>query len=282
MSATRVHRPAVAGQFYPAHPGELRRTLDELLSRVDAPTYPDLMGVLSPHAGYPFSGAVAAVAHRTLVQSRPEPEGVLVLGPSHFVPFRGLAFPEADRYATPLGILDLPVETLEELLRASFLVMRSEVPHLREHSVEVQIPFLQHLYGDNLPPVLPAVVGTLMHEDLDDLARVLADLLGGWAVVVSSDLYHGYSVEEAKRVDEKTLHAIGHADAHAFLDALLAGDVMACGGIPVALFKRMLEIRGRHEFAVLAHTSSAEVTGVYEGYVVGYAAGAWVEGEDET
>ncbi len=277
----RVHRPAVAGQFYPAHPGELARTLDELLSRVDAPALPDLVGVLSPHAGYSFSGAVAAVAHKTLVLSLPEPEGILILGPSHFVPFRGLAFPETDRYATPLGILDLPIEPVESLVHASFLVTRSEVPHLREHSVEVQIPFLQHLYGERLPPLLPAVVGTLMHEDLDELARVLVDLLDGWAVVVSSDLYHGYSVEEADRMDNETLRAIDHTDAHTFLDALLAGEVMACGGIPVALFKRMLELRGEHGFELLAHTNSAEVTGVYEGYVVGYAAGAWLEEEDE-
>jgi len=277
----RIHRPAVAGQFYPAHPGELQRTLAELLSQVEAPTYPNLVGVLSPHAGYPFSGAVAAVAHKTLVQSLPEPEGILVLGPSHFVPFQGLAFPEGEGYATPLGTLDLLVKTVEDLLRASSLVMRSDVPHLREHSVEVQIPFLQYLYGENLPPLLPAVVGTLTHVDLEELAEVLAPLLDGWAVVVSSDLYHGYSVEEADAMDTRTLEAMDQMDAHAFLDALLAGEVMACGGIPVALFKRMLEIRGNHGFELLAHTSSAEVTGRYEGYVVGYAAGAWLEGEDE-
>lgn len=278
---TRIHRPAVAGQFYPAHPGELRRTVEELLDRVEAPEIPDLVGVLSPHAGYMFSGAVAALAHKTLATSVPEPEGILLLGPSHFVPFRGVAAPEADLYETPLGTLTLPTDTVEELQRETFLFVRSEVPHLREHSVEVQIPFLQVLYGEALPPLLPLVVGTLMHEDLDDLAHVLAPLLDTWVVVVSSDLYHGYSVEEAERMDEATLRAVDQMDAHTFLESLLAGDVMACGGIPIALFKRILEARGPHAYDVLAHTNSAEVTGVYEGYVVGYAAGAWMEEEND-
>ncbi len=273
--APDVRSPAVAGQFYPKDPQALRRVLEELApARVEPVEH--LKGVLAPHAGYPYSGAIAALAHATLRASS-DPEGILVMGPSHFVPFRGACVPRAKGYATPLGVVRYPEAVVARLESTTPLMVRSDIPHAREHSVEVQIPLIQHFFPDP-PPVIPLVVGTLMHEDLDELADALIPLLDTWLVVVSSDLYHGYSVEEGERRDARTLQSIAEDDAHTFLERMLSGEVMACGGMPIALMKAMMERRGGGTFSLLAYTHSARVTGERGGYVVGYAAGVWRNG----
>lgn len=268
--------PAVAGQFYPRDPKTLREHLHRL--RPDSvDKIPDLLGILSPHAGYEYSGSIAALAHATLAQSHPSIDGIIILGPSHFVPFRGISIPEADGYATPLGEVPLPEDVASRLEASSPLVMRSDVPHAREHSVEVQYPFVQYFYHP-IPPILPIVVGSLMHEDLEELADVLAPLVDRWNVVVSSDLYHGYSVVEGERRDAQTLEAIAQSNAHDFLEKMLSGEIMACGGMAIALMKAVLEKQGYGTFQVLAYTNSARIMGRSGGYVVGYAAGVWRKG----
>ena len=204
----QVRQPAVAGTFYPDDPDELRALVSDLLERA-SPSTP-AKAIVAPHAGYVYSGPIAASAFRCL------PTGtrrVVLLGPSHFAPLRGLAAPRADAFQTPLG--RVPIEVPDG-------VARSDAPHAREHSLEVELPFLQVALGAFT--LIPLVVGTAPGEEVGDvLARVWGD--AETAIVASSDLSHYLAYEDARRTDEQTARRIERLIP-------VAGDA-ACGAAPL-------------------------------------------------
>jgi hypothetical protein len=227
----RIRPPAVAGRFpggafYPADPEELGELVDSLLAgarasatRVPGSTSPKAL--IAPHAGYQYSGPVAASAY-----ARVDPEGIrraVLLGPAHRVPLRGLAAPRADAFATPLGPVPVDRAALAEAERLP-QVTRSDPAHAGEHSLEVQIPFLQRVLGSF--ELVPLVVGDAEPEEVDE---VIEALWGGREslVVVSSDLSHYLDYESARRLDAETSRAI-EALAPEAIDA-----DCACGCIPV-------------------------------------------------
>jgi len=160
--------------------------------------------LIVPHAGYPYSGAVAGCAYRLLRDSHAPIRHVVLLGPSHRVPMRGLAVPSVESFATPLGELRLDA-SMRQHLRELGLVGVSDVPHAAEHSLEVQLPFLQVVLDDF--DILPIAIGL---SPPDQVARALE---GAWngadtLVVISSDLSHYHTSEEARQLDAQTTHAI--------------------------------------------------------------------------
>jgi len=186
-----VRAPAVAGTFYPADPTELRETVSRLLA--SAPPREPAKAIVAPHAGYVYSGPIAASAFRCL------PSGVrrvVLLGPSHFALLRGVAAPRVAQFETPLGRVALEVP--DDL-------PQSDAPHAREHSLEVELPFLQVALGDLT--LVPLAVGDAEPKDVAD---VLAALWDGpqTAIVVSSDLSHYLRYEEACRMDGDTARRI--------------------------------------------------------------------------
>jgi AmmeMemoRadiSam system protein B len=204
-----VRRPVAAGRFYPRDPEALAATVDALLGV----TQPDssLRGVVAPHAGYAYSGPVAAAAFRLA----PRPERVVVLGPSHFVPLDWCAVSTAPAWTTPLG--DVPVD--DELRNAAIAAgcHADDEPHASDHAVEVELPFLQRICGPALS-VLPMAVG---RADPADVARALAALDA--FVVVSTDLSHFLDHAAAQERDRRTAAAV------LALDTSALGDGDACG-----------------------------------------------------
>lgn len=206
----RVRRAAVAGRFYPDDPAELARLVDRLLATVlparvrpaTAPAAP--VGLIAPHAGYRYSGQVAAAAYASLAAGRVSTARVVVLGPAHATPLTGMAVPAADAFATPLG----PVE-VDAAARATAVsldgVEADDEPHAPEHSIETQLPFLQRALGTAVP-VLPVVVGETPPEPV---ARLIEALGGpGTVTVVSTDLSHYLDVTAAHERDARTVEAI--------------------------------------------------------------------------
>jgi AmmeMemoRadiSam system protein B len=258
-----VRRPAVAGLFYPGSAGELRSTVESLLRDARPDPGPVPKAVIAPHAGYVYSGPTAAAAFRALAVGE-APRRVLVLGPAHRVPVRGLALPGADAFATPLG--EVPVDT-EAAAAVSRLPQVSTFPeaHGPEHSLEVELPFLQVLFP--AAQVLPVVVGD---ADEDEVAELLDLLWGGpeTAIVVSSDLSHYLPYDVARRVDHET------ADEILALESPLHPR-QACGAFPIngllvaarrrGLMPRLLDLR-----------NSGDTAGD-RGRVVGYGAFAFTE-----
>jgi len=220
-----VRPPAVASLFYP---GDARTLAEEVSSYLDqteetplAPGFPK--AVIVPHAGFIYSGPVAASAYDRLRPARGIVRRVVILGPCHRVPVHGLALPRAKAFDTPLGRIPLDEQTMDSI-RVLPQVVESAATHAEEHALEVQLPFLQRVLGEF--SLVPLVVGDAAPERVAD---VLERLWGGaeTLIVISSDLSHYHSYEAARRIDGATVRAILGFDAG-------IGHEQACGATPVA------------------------------------------------
>jgi MEMO1 family protein len=252
-------RPAVAGTFYPAEPVRLAAEVDALLS-VDAPE-PAAIGrmpaLVVPHAGYRYSGPVAAVAY-ALARGW-SPARAVLIGPAHTVPLTGSAVPRAAAWSTPLGPVPVDLAARKRALTVRG-VHAADGPHGPEHSLEVQLPFLQRSLDPRLP-VLPVATAAAP----DDVADLLDAVAGpDTLVVVSTDLSHYLPDEETRRRDRRTL------DAVLALDPDRIGPDAACGADALRGLLAWADRTGRNP-TLLAYRTSADATGD-RSRVVGYAA----------
>jgi AmmeMemoRadiSam system protein B len=264
MAIEVVRRPAVAGMFYPRDAGLLAREVDEFLAvpRVTAQVAPKAL--LVPHAGYIYSGPVAASAYALLRRFAKTITRVILLGPSHYVPLRGMAVPACDAFDTPLGRVPVDLDGVKRVLALDGVSV-SDDAHLREHSLEVQLPFLQRCLLDfNL---LPVVVGACPP---DQVARVIQSEWGEseTLVVVSTDLSHYLSYDQARAKDKLT------ADHILSLTPDLTGE-QACGchalnGMLLAAARQSMRI------AAVDLRNSGDTAGPAD-QVVGYGAFALYE-----
>jgi AmmeMemoRadiSam system protein B len=238
-----------------------------------------------PHAGYPYSGEVAARGFLSLVESvnLQAYDALLLVGPSHYVAFQGMAYPPVEAMQTPLGTLPVDLDTLETLGESCPWLDARLDAHRMEHCLEVQLPFLQAYAGEPLPPLLPFVVGSMDLNALEETATCLVQHLGDRVLwILSTDLYHGYSVPECELMDRNTLQMIvDTGDGRALFRALQEGEAMACGGLAAVLGLLAFEQLEVTDRTLLAYTNSAQVTGVFSGYTVGYASVAFAR-ESET
>lgn len=257
----QIRQPAVAGLFYPADPKVLAGMIDGYLANFPPVTERPPKAIIVPHAGYIYSGPVAAAAYHQLEPLRARISRVVLLGPSHRVGFIGLAVSSADKFHTPLG--DIPLDrTLCDKLALLPQVVRLDQAHSIEHSLEVQLPFLQRVLDTFT--LVPLVVG---EATADEVAEVLDAAWGGeeTLIVISSDLSHYHSYSEAQRMDRTTCHAI---------ESLKPESIVyegACGRNPVM---GLLEVARRK--GLTAHTLDLRNSGDTAGSrdsVVGY--GAW-------
>lgn len=263
-----VHRPAaVAGAFYPAERAVLAELIDDLLAA--APPYdgPAPKAVIAPHAGYVYSGPTAAAVYARLRPVRGTVRRVVLIGPAHRVPFRGLALSGADLLDTPLGPLAVDKDAAAAVEALPFVHVL-DAAHAQEHSLEVHLPFLKAVLGD--VAVLPLVAGDGTPEQV---AEVLEALWGGpeTLIVISSDLSHFLDYDTCKRVDAGTVAAIEH------LDAGPIGYDHACGRLPIAGLLTVARRKGLRVETVDVR-SSGDTAGPRD-RVVGY--GAWAFHEDE-
>lgn len=266
MNTIGIRRPAVAGMFYPSAAGELRAMIAGWLK--DAETRgPVPKALIAPHAGYIYSGPIAASAYARIQPARGRIRRVVLAGPSHRVAFRGLALSGARAFATPLG--DVPVDAEAAKLLAGLRYVRViDQAHALEHSLEVQLPFLQMVLDDF--QLVPLAVG---EAEPEEVAAALEALWGGpeTLVVVSSDLSHYHPYKEARRMDEAASKAIEQLHPEE-----LDPD-QACGRLPIA---GLLLAAQRHGLKgqTLDLRSSGDTAGPRD-EVVGY--GAYVFTKEE-
>ncbi len=258
-AAPRIRPAAVAGAFYPGDARTLAGTVDRLLAAAEIRPDPvtALRALVVPHAGYVYSGPIAASAYRRI---DPDPvRRVLLLGPSHRTPLRGLAVPTADRFATPLGEVTVD-DPMRAALLAAGLAAPDDAAHRLEHSLEVQLPFLQAVLPD--VPVLPVAVGVTPTATVADAVDTVWD--PETLVVVSSDLSHYEPYAVAQRHDRTTARAITDLAAGAI------GDLDACGGFAL---RGLLVAAARHglRMRLLDLRNSGDTAGDRD-RVVGYGA----------
>lgn len=259
MSGTR--QAAVAGMFYPANPTQLHDEIHQMLSVIpDRNSAPKAMIV--PHAGYIYSGPVAASAFAQLISLKTTIKRVILLGPCHRVPLDGLATTSADYFETPLGSIAVDRDSIDTIMRLP-QVKEFDLTHQQEHSLEVQLPFLQETL--DAFTLVPLVVG---ESSPNDICEVLELLWGGeeTLIVVSSDLSHYHNYETAQAMDQQTCNAIENFDIKAIHYE------QACGRNPVL---GLLQSALHHHMKVstLDLRNSGDTAGNRD-QVVGY--GAWI------
>jgi MEMO1 family protein len=265
ISPEKIREPAVAGRFYPDDPVELRRLVNDLLAQVPPVTGPAPKAIIAPHAGYPYSGPIAASAYAQLAPAREVIRRIILLGPAHYVAVQGLATASAEAFATPLGVVPVDLEALR-LVRSLPQVRELDEAHAQEHSLEVQLPFLQVVLDQF--SVLPLAVGDAAP---DEVMQVLDLLWGGpeTRFVISSDLSHYHELQAARRLDQATAQAIED------LKPAAIGEERACGRISI---QGLLQSARRHRLhaRTLDLRTSGDTAGPRE-RVVGYGAFAFGE-----
>jgi MEMO1 family protein len=261
-------RPAqVAGHFYASNPDKLRKDINLLLD-VTKPKekIERVFGIVSPHAGYVYSGKTAAHAYNLLVGKKYK--RVFVISPSHSEYFPGICVFEGDAYETPLGLIKVDKEFREKVLTDDGIIFMGYEGHRREHALEVQLPFLQTVLKDF--KIVPVVMGDQSKRSVDALANKLAEVSDDETLVVaSSDLSHFYSKSQADRLDSVVEKRVREFDYESLQYDLDNHACEACGGGPiVALMKAAIFKNIRHSM-VLSRTDSGDVTGD-NSEVVGY------------
>mgnify|MGYP001618442073 CR=1 FL=1 len=285
--AEGIKEPNVAGQFYPGDKKGLSSQIDECLNQA-APEgiKGDIFCLISPHAGYDFSGATAAFGYK-LIQGKTYGCGyrkphhrplayktVVVIGPSHYYGFNGIAVYPGGKFRTPLGDLEIDSGFAQKLLEPQQNISADIKAFNKEHSVEVQLPFLQKTLQDF--KIVPIVVGQCEYAALNQLAENLSKAIGNRTdvlIIASTDLTHSYDFAQTRKVDKLTLKHLQEMSPEDIYRKLSSEEIQMCGGLPVVSAIITAKKSGYDKIKLLSHTDSAEVTGnkTKGNWTVGYA-----------
>jgi AmmeMemoRadiSam system protein B len=268
-----VREPAVAGSWYPGRADVLAAEVERFLgaARPEVPSG-DLVGLISPHAGLRYSGPVAAWGY-SLLRGRP-PRTVVLVGPSHRMAFAGVSVWARGEWRTPLGPLPIDEDLAARLLAADSRFGDEVRPHLAEHSLEMQLPFLKHLAPDTR--IVPALMGSQTREEAEALAGALARVVGPGEVllVASSDLSHYHPASRAGQLDALVLDHVRRLDADGLMALLEANPEHACGGGPMVAVMKAAAALGADRARVLRYADSGDVEEGDKARVVGYLSAA--------
>jgi hypothetical protein len=273
-SAQDVRKPVWAGAFYEGDQGRLEAVIDSYLK--NARNLPSLsqevQAIIAPHAGYVYSGQTAAYAYK-LVQGRPY-ETVVIIGPSHHYGFDGCSIYPRGGFETPLGVAQVDEELAARIAKSSKFSFVAQA-HSKEHSVEVQVPFIQRA----LPgaKIVPIVMGYPSRRTVYSLANALAEALAAKKVLIvaSTDMSHYLSHEQAGAVDNRTISLLQKLNTDAIINEVTAGENVMCGGGGVAAAILAVKKKGTPRVEILHYADSSDASGDTE-KVVGYLAAAVV------
>jgi MEMO1 family protein len=261
-----MRQPAVAGQFYPLLPEYLEKELKRCFEGLEIREQ-DVIGAVCPHAGYVYSGKIAAHVYATL----PKADTYVLFGPNH----TGYGSPVSvsrDTWKTPLGIVEVDIELADRLLGS--IVDVDELGHRYEHSIEVQLPFLQYRFGGNFK-ILPICMGMQDEETAVEIGNVLAKLISDSekrvVFIASSDFTHYQSAKVARETDNEVIGAILNLDVPGMYDRLYRRNASVCGYGPIAAMLTASRKLGGSQATLLNYANSGDVSGDLSA-VVGYAA----------
>ncbi|MCX8151144.1 MAG: AmmeMemoRadiSam system protein B [Candidatus Bathyarchaeota archaeon] len=276
----KIRRPAVAGMFYEWDADALKLQVESCflhpfgpkkLPKVNPAGPREILGMVCPHAGYVYSGSVAATAYFSLAVDG-KPDTVVVLGPNHTGYGSALAIVKEGFWRTPFGNVEIDSVVAEALLQQTSILDVDEIAHRQEHSIEVQLPFLQYLYGDTFKFV-PICFLMQDLESAKEIGKALATTLQkrNAVVIASSDFTHYESQKEVERKDSDALKAVAALDVHKFYSVLENENISACGYAPIGALITYAKASGSQSAEILSHKTSGDITGD-KSSVVGYAA----------
>jgi AmmeMemoRadiSam system protein B len=270
-----VRAPAVAGLFYEKTPDALRKNIDEMLKLVKLPKVKGTVrALISPHAGYVYSGFTAAHAFKLLEEQ--QYDCVIAVGPSHREYFDGISVYSGSAYDTPLGKVPINNEVRSALLQDEKNIFASLSGHRSEHSLEVQLPFLQSVLREF--SFVPIIMGDQRRKLCEQLSAALARVMidRNILLLASSDLSHFHSYDEAVRLDRRVINEVRRFNSDAFIDELENKSFEACGGGPIAVALKTAQLVGATRAEILHYCNSGDITGDKK-EVVGYLAAAFMQ-----
>jgi len=259
-------KPAVAGLFYPADRQALWNWLEKVMEVTPGKIY-NARGVMVPHAGYVYSGRVASAVY----SSTHTPDIAIIMGPNHTGLGPKASIMTRGYWETPLGSVRIEETLAEAILKSSSVLQEDELAHLREHSVEVQVPFLQ--YQNPGIKIIPIVFFPLSYEEIEDVATAIAETIKTAEervlIVASTDMSHYLPSYIAKEKDELALREVLSLNPRGLIGTVIKHDISMCGYIPTAVMLEASKILGASRAELIAYSHSGEVSG--EEPVVGYA-----------
>jgi AmmeMemoRadiSam system protein B len=268
-----LRKSAIAGSWYPGKASILKRDIEKYFAAVpDLAWEGEITGLVAPHAGYIYSGQVAAHAYK-LIRGK-KYDAVVIVGPSHRVAFHGVSIFGEGGYETPLGVVPVSRDLAEKIEKFAKTVNAIPAAHLQEHSLEIQLPFLQVALGDF--SFVPLVMGDQSANTCHDLAQAISQAAGNKKILIvgSSDLSHFHNYNTASQLDAVVLKYLQNGDAAGLLQSLEGEISEACGGGPMAVAMLVAQKMGYTKSQLLKYANSGDVTGD-KNSVVGYAAAVY-------
>jgi AmmeMemoRadiSam system protein B len=266
-----IRKPAVAGMFYPKNADALKNMITDLLSKTKSEIdYKNIFGIISPHAGYIYSGYTAAFAYNLL--SEKEFTAAIILSPSHRDYFQGISVYNGDFYETPLGRVAVDKDLRMLFLNNSKNIFSADIGHRAEHAIEVQIPFLQTIKSEF--KILPVVIGDQRRKFLDELSDKIAECYNqNFVIIASSDLSHFYSKQMANKLDGLVEERIADFDFEELQADFENQNCEACGGGAIVSLMKAANRLGFNKSKILSRTDSGDFSGDNSS-VVGYLSAA--------
>ncbi len=262
-----IREPAVAGMFYPADTENLKTEVDLFLSIADTEKkFKNAVGLISPHAGYMYSGKTAAFGFNAV--SEKIIDSVIIISPSHHEYFAGVSIYNGDAYRTPLGVVEINKSISRKLSEEGKFIFEGIEGHRKEHAIEVQIPFLQRVF-ENFS-IVPVVMGDQGDVFVNKLADKLAEVIDDKTLIVaSSDMSHFYTKEKANHLDSIVEEHVKKFDYTGLQEDFNNRICEACGGGPIVAMMKAADKIGKNRSKILARSDSGDVSGDDKS-VVGY------------
>jgi AmmeMemoRadiSam system protein B len=279
MNELNLRRPAVAGSFYAGDSKSLNIQIENcFLHKIGPGEIPlvnpkrqnNIIGLISPHAGYMYSGPVAANGFYKIALGG-KPDTIIILGPNHRGFGEDVSIMAEGKWKTPLGELEIDAEMAEDILKNSKIIKNDKKAHQYEHSIEVQLPFIQYIFGKDIKFVPICMTRQDIDTDIEIAKSICSSVVDkNILIIASSDFTHYESQEYAENVDKQVINAILESNPKKLYDIIYRQNLTMCGPGPITVMLIVCETLGAKKFELLKYATSGNITGMYD-QVVGYA-----------
>lgn len=268
-----IRKACVSGMFYESNPDFLRQNIESMLSNIpEVDVDGEIVAAIAPHAGYVYSGKTACYAFSEIGKNK-LPDTFIVLGPNHTGRGTKIDVCDYDKWETPLGLVDVDVEFIDELLSVDSNVYVDNNAHVNEHSIEVEIPFIQYVCGNHKFKIVPVVISQQIPQLCESLAKsldeVIRKLKRNCIIIASTDLNHYDNQETTTYLDEKVIKSVENMDMKRMVKDIIDYDITMCGYGPVITATCYSRLQDADSSIVLNHATSGDAFGDYDS-VVGY------------
>ena len=263
-----IRESIASGSFYPADPDPLKNQVKDFMNNAEPLGLHNIKAIVSPHAGYTYSGQIAACSFKQVAGIKYD--SIIIIAPSHAEYFDYISIYHGDAYETPLGPVEIDKDRADALTESSPLIQKSAYGHRGEHSLEVQLPFLQVIFGKYIK-IVPVVIGNQSRKNIEELGRIAGELFSNdnILIIASTDLSHYHPYETASGLDGKVAGLIGSFDTGGLMEEFTAGTAEMCGGGPVLSAMIASKAMGANSSKIIKYSNSGDISGDRSS-VVGY------------